>query len=168
MSDELENDELYVEHETFGEGVVLSIDEDTDIAEIQFEHGIEEMDINELFKDESEEDLQEETEELDEGRGKKGQARQASKSQSDDDDEYERKGNKPAKGKFDYFRKKKQSQYDESADLLGHALEKKPVDFAAAFNDALQARLQDRIESLRVGMAQSIYNPSDDGDEQDA
>lgn len=162
MSEELENDELYVEHETFGEGVVLSIDEDTDIAEIQFEHGIEEMDINGLFEESDEG----ETEELEEGRGKKGAARHA-KVDDDGDDDFERKGNKPAKGKFDYFRKKKQAQYDESADLLGHALEKKPVDFAAAFNDALQARLQDRIESLRVGMAQSIYNPSDDGDEQD-
>lgn len=166
MSDELENDELYVEHETFGEGVVLSIDEDTDIAEIQFEHGVESIDINDLLEDTNEED--EGQEELEEGRGKKGQARQSSKCCDNEEDEYERKGNKPVKGKFDYARQKKQSQYDESADLVSHALEKKPVDFAAAFNDMLQVRLQDRIESLRIGMAQSIYNPSEDGNDEDA
>ena len=64
----------------------------------------------------------------------------------------------------------KQSRYDESAELLGQALEKKPVDFAATLNDMLQARIQDRIGSLKISTAQSMYNSnsSDEGSDEDA
>lgn len=176
MSQEIEQEELYVEHEEFGEGLVLSIDEETDVAEIQFEHGVESIDINDLLESvEEDEDLEfdeeeddEEVEELEEGRGKRGQARQASKSDNEDEFGYEKRGSKPAKGKFNYARQKKQSQYNESADLVGLALEKKPVDFTNKLNDILQARLQDRLADRKVEIAQNMYNSSDDGDDQDA
>ena len=211
MSQEIEQEELYVEHEEFGEGLILSIDEDTDLVEIQFEHGIEEIDINDLLEDDEEfeeealdelskpllaryiekssnslyksgerKDLKkglrryagvitavdkltrEET--LDEGRGKRGQARQATKMSMETDD-YEPRGNKPAKGKYNFDRSRKMSRYYESAELVGLTLEKKPVDFAEKLNDILQARIQERIADLKINTAQAMFSPSEDGNE---
>jgi len=47
------------------------------------------------------------------------------------------------------------------SDLLAHAVNKSPVEFANAFNDLMQHKAQDAIEAHRVTLAQSIYNTSD-------
>lgn len=45
----------------------------------------------------------------------------------------------------------------DTTDLLNHAFEKNPVDFADTFNQLMQQKAQDAIEAHRVTLAQSIY-----------
>ena len=54
----------------------------------------------------------------------------------------------------------------DTTDLLSHAFEKNPVDFADSFNQLMQQKAQDAIEAHRVTLAQSIYGG--EGVEQDA
>lgn len=55
----------------------------------------------------------------------------------------------------------------DTTDLLNHAFEKNPVDFADTFNQLMQQKAQDAVEAHRVTLAQSIYGgeetDSDDG-----
>jgi hypothetical protein len=53
------------------------------------------------------------------------------------------------------------------SDLLTHAVNKSPVEFADAFNDLMQQKARDAIEAHRVTLAQSIYSAADEGDEDD-
>lgn len=53
----------------------------------------------------------------------------------------------------------------DTTDLLNHAFEKNPVDFADTFNQLMQQKAQDAIEAHRVTLAQSIYGG--EGVEQD-
>jgi hypothetical protein len=53
------------------------------------------------------------------------------------------------------------------SDLLTHAVNKSPVEFADAFNDLMQQKARDAIEAHRVTLAQSIYSAADEGDEGD-
>lgn len=45
----------------------------------------------------------------------------------------------------------------DTTDLLNHAFEKNPVDFADAFNQLMQQKAQDAVEAHRITLAQSIY-----------
>lgn len=52
-------------------------------------------------------------------------------------------------------------------DLLTHAVNKSPVEFADAFNDLMQQKARDAIEAHRVTLAQSIYNSADEDEDED-
>lgn len=45
----------------------------------------------------------------------------------------------------------------DTTDLLGHAFEKNPVDFADTFNQLMQQKAQDAVEAHRITLAQSIH-----------
>lgn len=168
-------EELYILSEEHGTGKIVSINEAENTAKVEYEDGFEEdIDLDDEFdfdfedEDEDEEksdevedevedaDLEENLEDLEEGRGKKGQARQASRN-SDDEFGYEKRGSKPSKGRFNLDRARK-NQFQESADLLGLALDKKPTEFSAELSNILQARIADRLEDLKLNIAQNLYN----------
>ena len=167
-------EELYIISEEHGKGKVVSINEEENTAKVEYEDGFEEdLDLDDEFNfdfdDEEETDVTDaeetpETEEddvVEEGRGKKGVARQASKHASDDDDDsYERKGDKPAKGRFIMDRARKHA-FQESADLLGLALDKKPTEFSAEFANVLQAKITDRLADLKLDIAKNLHKDSD-------
>lgn len=170
MSQETEDQDIYVMHEEYGQGAIISLDEENDTVEVQFEHGVEELSLDDVVLESTDEEDEEEfdfdfdedeeeelPQDLEEGRGKKGQARQAHR---DDEDEwdYEKKGRKANKGRFYNDRERKQSRFDESATLVDLALEKKPVEFSDELNNILLSRLADRIEDLKATTAQSYYN----------
>ena len=50
-------------------------------------------------------------------------------------------------------------------DLLTHAVNKSPVEFADAFNDLMQQKARDAVEAHRVTLAQSIYNSADEDED---
>ena len=52
-------------------------------------------------------------------------------------------------------------------DLLTHAVNKSPVEFADAFNDLMQQKARDAVEAHRVTLAQSIYNSADEDEDED-
>lgn len=53
----------------------------------------------------------------------------------------------------------------EVSDLLKHAFEKSPVEFADTFNTLMRQKAVDAVEAHRVTLAQSIYGaPEDDAD----
>lgn len=52
-------------------------------------------------------------------------------------------------------------------DLLDYAVEKNPVDFADTFNQLLQQRALDAIESHKESLAQSIYSEGEPDVEDD-
>lgn len=169
------DEELYIISEEHGTGKIVSINEDENTAKVEYEDGFEEdIDLDDEFNfdfdDEEETDVADtaedeeeaaETEEdvVEEGRGKKGAARQAAKHASDDDDHYERKGDKPAKGRFIMDRARKNA-FQESADLLGLALDKKPTEFSAEFANVLQARITDRLADLKLDIAKNLHKDS--------
>ena len=45
----------------------------------------------------------------------------------------------------------------DTTDLLSHAFEKNPVDFADTFNQLMQQKAQAAVENHRITLAQSIY-----------
>jgi hypothetical protein len=49
----------------------------------------------------------------------------------------------------------------DTTDLLNHAFEKNPVDFASTFNQIVQQKAQEAIEAHRITLAQSIYGDED-------
>jgi hypothetical protein len=49
----------------------------------------------------------------------------------------------------------------DTTDLLNHAFEKNPVDFASTFNQIVQQKAQEAIEAHRITLAQSIYGGED-------
>lgn len=166
------NEELHIISEEHGTGKIVSINEDENTAKVEYEDGFEEdIDLDDEFnfdfdEDEDETDVAdageeddkvEETDVVEEGRGKKGQARQAAKNASDDDDSYERRGDKPAKGRFSMDRARKNGM-QESADLLGLALDKKPTEFSTELSNILQARIADKVADLKLDIAQNLYN----------
>ena len=51
------------------------------------------------------------------------------------------------------------------SDLLTHAVNKSPIEFADAFNDLMQQKTRDAIEAHRVTLAQSIYNSADEDED---
>jgi hypothetical protein len=53
------------------------------------------------------------------------------------------------------------------SDLLTHAVNKSPVEFADAFNDLMQQKARDAIEAHRVTLAQSIYSAADEDEVED-
>ena len=53
-------------------------------------------------------------------------------------------------------------------DLLGHAIDKSPVDFADAFDQLMRARAADAIENQRTMLSQSIYAQDDNDPEDDS
>ena len=58
----------------------------------------------------------------------------------------------------------------DTTDLLSHALEKNPVDFADTFNQLMQQKAQDAVEAHRITLAQAIHggeDPVDDDDDLD-
>lgn len=55
----------------------------------------------------------------------------------------------------------------DTTDLLNHAFEKNPVDFADSFNQLMQQKAQDAIEAHRVTLAQSIYGGEESEDDAD-
>lgn len=153
------DEELYILSEEHGTGKIVSINEDDNTAKIEYEDGYEEdvdLDDEFVFNFDDEEELEEE-ETIEEGRGKRGAARQASKYDLDDDDYYEKKGNKPNKGRFSLDRIRKKS-FQESSDLLGLALDKKPTEFSTEFANILQSRISDKLEDLKLNIAQNLYN----------
>ena len=50
-------------------------------------------------------------------------------------------------------------------DLLSFAIEKNPVDFADAFKNIIQQKQLDALEARRTELAQSMYVPADEVDE---
>lgn len=50
----------------------------------------------------------------------------------------------------------------DTTDLLSHAFEKNPVDFADTFNQLMQQRAQDSIAAHRITLAQSIYGEQEE------
>ena len=50
------------------------------------------------------------------------------------------------------------------SDLLTHAVNKSPIEFADAFNDLMQQKTRDAIEAHRVTLAQTIYDTTGDED----
>jgi hypothetical protein len=52
-------------------------------------------------------------------------------------------------------------------DLLGAAINSKPVDFSAALNDILQDKAADAIEARRIELAQSLYSDGTEVDDVD-
>ena len=55
----------------------------------------------------------------------------------------------------------------DTTDLLGHAFEKNPVDFADAFNQLMQQKAQAAVENHRITLAQSIYSDGTEPAEDD-
>ena len=58
----------------------------------------------------------------------------------------------------------------DTTDLLSHAFEKNPVDFADTFNQLMQQKAQDAVEAHRITLAQAIHggeDPVDDDDDLD-
>lgn len=55
----------------------------------------------------------------------------------------------------------------DTTDLLNHAFEKNPVDFADAFNQLMQQKAQDALEAHRVTLAQSIHGGEETVDQDD-
>ena len=52
-----------------------------------------------------------------------------------------------------------------TTDLIGLAIDKNPVDFAATFDEILRAKAEDAIEARKVELAKSIYGDSEETDE---
>lgn len=163
------DEELYIISEEHGTGKIVSINEDENTATVEYEDGFEEdLDLDDEFNfdfddEEEEAELDDEGEEEDvveEGRGKRGSARQAGKCCDDDDDDYEKRGAKPSKGRFIMDRARK-NQMQESAELVGLALDKKPTEFSAEFANVLQSRIADRIAELKVDIAKNLHKDSD-------
>lgn len=50
-------------------------------------------------------------------------------------------------------------------DLLGFAIDKNPIDFADTFNNIIQQKQLDALEARRIELAQSMYVPADEVDE---
>jgi hypothetical protein len=50
-------------------------------------------------------------------------------------------------------------------DLLGFAIDKNPIDFADTFNTLLQQKQDAALEARRIELAQSMYVPAEDADE---
>lgn len=46
-------------------------------------------------------------------------------------------------------------------DLIGQAIDKSPMDFAATFNDIIQQKQADALEARKVELAQSMYEPAE-------
>lgn len=46
----------------------------------------------------------------------------------------------------------------EIKDLIVHAVEKSPVEFATAFNELIGQRAVAAVENMRVSVAQAIYS----------
>lgn len=55
----------------------------------------------------------------------------------------------------------------DTTDLLNHAFEKNPVDFADTFNQLMQQKAQDAVEAHRITLAQAIHGGEDPVDEDD-
>lgn len=53
-------------------------------------------------------------------------------------------------------------------DLILHAAEKNPVEFASTFNSILHQRCADAIDAKRVDIAQSLYSQEGPTDEPNA
>lgn len=55
-----------------------------------------------------------------------------------------------------------------TADLIGLAIDKNPVDFATTFDEIIKQKQEAALEAKKIEMAQSIYGePEDDLDEDD-
>lgn len=53
---------------------------------------------------------------------------------------------------------------DELNDVIDFALNKQPVDFQSAINDMLQAKAVEAIDSIRHGVASSMFGSDDEND----
>lgn len=55
-----------------------------------------------------------------------------------------------------------------TADLIGLAIDKNPVDFASTFDEIIKQKQEAALEAKKIEMAQSIYGePEDDLDDDD-
>ena len=55
-----------------------------------------------------------------------------------------------------------------TADLIGLAIDKNPVDFASTFDEIIRQKQEAALEAKKIEMAQSIYGePEDDLDDDD-
>lgn len=55
-----------------------------------------------------------------------------------------------------------------TADLIGLAIDKNPVDFASTFDEIIKQKQEAALEAKKIEMAQNIYGePEDDLDEDD-
>lgn len=45
-----------------------------------------------------------------------------------------------------------------SQDLIKHAVDQKPLEFASAFKEILQGRLNDAIDSKKLEIAKDVFN----------
>lgn len=54
-----------------------------------------------------------------------------------------------------------------TTDLIGLAIDQKPVDFAAAFDEILQQKAADALEAHKVELANSIYGGPETSDDDD-
>ena len=52
-------------------------------------------------------------------------------------------------------------------DLLGNAIDKNPVDFAAAFDQIMQQKTVDALEAKRIEYAQSMFGGPEEGESED-
>lgn len=56
----------------------------------------------------------------------------------------------------------------DTTDLLSHAFEKSPVEFADTFNQLMQQRAVDSIAAHKITLAQAIYGEQEEAPETDS